>query len=123
MQIAKEQKLPVTAFASWMLREKNDVIERARELVVDDLVCELLPEMKNALRKPKTAPAFKVKFEAAMKMASKWDPARYGDRVKAESGGLADATAFLEAATNLLKDIKRPALPEPKVIEGESVSL
>ena len=108
-QIAKEWKLPRHAFCDWLLRVQPDILARARTVQTDELISELLPEMREALTDPETAPAFKVKFDAAMKLAGKWDRTRYGEHVKVErTADLGDATAFLEAATNLLRDIKRP---------------
>ena len=120
-QIASAWKLPKHRFSDWMLTEHAETLAKARASITDEFICELVPLLREVT--PETAGAVKTRVDGFLKLASKWDRGRYGEHVKVEkAASMEDATGLLTAATDLLREIRKPEKPEPRVIDAQEAT-
>lgn len=78
-------------------------IVRARSLGADRIAEEGFEVVEQCAEKPELANACKVRFDARMRLLSKWNSGRYGDSQKVEHSGKVEVPALddREAATRL----------------------
>lgn len=112
--IAERWNLPRGAFARWFATEHEEVFEAALRVRAEVLANEALERADAAT--PETVSVAKLQAELRVRLAGKWDPDRYGDRVRVERGEtpLADA-GLVVAAASLLERI-RDSVREEKIV-------
>lgn len=90
----------------------------------DDLVHQALDDAEEAIDRDSAAGA-RVKADTKLRVASKWDRDRYGERLSVEKTiSLTDDAGLIGTARDLLALARTGRLPAPeKVIEAELVEL
>jgi hypothetical protein len=112
-RLAKRWGMPKGAFVEWFTTEHAGVYEAALKVIAADLAVKAMEAAIEAT--PEDVAVRRLQAETAMKLASRFDRARYGeDRgrdtatvVIADAGLLGEAGALLErlAGPKLLKDV------------------
>mgnify|MGYP001578805686 FL=1 len=111
-KIAKEWRLPKGHFTRWFVETHVALFDAAAKVRADELVNEALAvadEQAEVVKKDGTTydpdvPRDKLRVETRMRLAEKWDRARYGAQVKVEhSGGLVVDAGLLGTIGDLLR--------------------
>lgn len=117
-EVARRWGLPLGEFPRWFAAEHAKVLDAALRVRADTLANEALTKADAAA--PETVGVAKLQSDVRLKVAAKWDPDRYGERVRHESAAvpLADA-GLVVAAAALLEQVRKGTRTE-RVIEGEA---
>ena len=98
--IAREWKLPKGKFTEWFMTSHGDLYEAALKVRACDLATDALQAALDAT--PETVGVAKLRAEIALKIAGKWDRARYGDALKVEREVKFTADAGLLSSMSVL---------------------
>lgn len=114
-EIAKAWGVPVGRFTQWYATEHGDLYDAALRVRADQLAHEALERADGA--DAETVGPAKLQVDTRLKLAGKWDRARYGEMVKVEKTVTVTADAGLVGfAGALLERVGRQekVLPAPE---------
>lgn len=130
--IAKSWGVPVGRFTQWYATEHSDLYDSALRVRADQLAHEALAisdeqhavEKKDGTTYDPGVPRDKLRADTRLKLASKWDRARYGETVKIDRTLTVTADAgLIGLAGELLERFSRPqekvVLPAPQDVDDE----
>jgi len=111
--IARSLGLPPAPFSRWYMEVHGDLYDKARIARAEDLVGDALDAATADLGKDEV-PAAKLKAEILMKVASKYDKARYGDSLQVnKTETFAIDAGLVGLASDLIKKIgSKPGLAQ-----------
>lgn len=116
--IARAWKVPKGRFTQWFTTEHAELYDAALKVRACDLATDALQAALDAT--PETVGVAKLRAEIALKVASKWDRARYGEAVKVEREVNIHVDAgLLGTVGDLLKLSEVRAIPLPERIVQE----
>lgn len=120
-KIAKEWRVPKGRFVEWFSTEHADLYDAALKVRAADLALDAMDEALAAT--PEDVSVRKLRADVALKLASKWDRARYGETVRVEKSITVGADAgLLGAAGELLRLVSTRRTTE-KLIVPDTVSI
>ena len=113
--VAKKLGAPRGAFVEWFTTEHAAIYDAALKVVAADLAVTAMQAALDAT--PEDVAVAKLQADTALKIAGRFDRARYGDQsvsvknavIVADAGLVGDATALLERLSG----------PKERVVEGE----
>lgn len=120
-QIAKAWAVPRGRFVEWYTTVHTVLYDAALKVRADDLAHEALEiadEQKEAVRADGTrfdpeVPRDKLRADTRLKLAAKWDRARYGERVDHKHSHVIDLGERLRRAAERVIEPEPVALPAP----------
>lgn len=116
-QIAKSLQLPKGRFVEWFTTQHSELYDAALKVVAADLALEAMQAALDAT--PEDVAVRKLQADVALKLAARFDRARYGESVRVEKTVEVRADAGLVGlASDLLKRIRAP-----RVIEADRPAL
>ncbi len=117
--IARSWKVPKGRFTEWFMTSHADLYEAALKVRACDLATDALQAALDAT--PETVAVQKLRAEVALKIASKWDRARYGEAMRVERDVTLKADAGLLKTMGDLLELARATKPLPRLIEDAEV--
>lgn len=119
--IAKEWRIPKGKFIQWFMTKHDELYDAALKVRAAELAMQALDEALEA--KPEDVAVRRLRAEVALKLAAKFDRARYGESVRVEkSVSVAVDAGLLGAAGELLRLVVRGDRPV-RQIEAETVTV